>query len=80
MSTAQEIETAIRSLSPTEREKLVNDLPRLLPELDGDAVWERIARDPHPRPAFTALVDEVQAEYQRDPKAFPEIKDSDFSA
>jgi hypothetical protein len=79
MSTAQEIASAIRSLAPAEREKLVNDLPRLLPELDGDAAWGRIARDPQPRPAFTALVDEVQTEYRRDPKALPEIKDSDFT-
>ena len=80
MSTAQEIELAIRSLTPAEREKLVNNLPRLLPELDGDAAWDRIVRDTQQRPAFTALVDEVQAVYRRDPKAFPEIKDSDFTA
>ena len=78
MSTVHEIETAIRSLAPAEREELVNDLPRLLPELDGDAAWERIARDPRPRPAFSALVDELQAAHRRDLKSFPEITATDF--
>ena len=36
MSTAIEIEAAIKSLSSSERKKLVRDLPALLPELDGD--------------------------------------------
>ncbi len=78
MSTAHEIESAIQSLSPTERAKLVNDLPRLLPELDGDAAWERIARDARPRPAFSALIDELQAQMRANPEAFPEISDRDF--
>ncbi len=79
MSTVQEIEAAIRSLAPAQREELVKDLPGLLPELDGDAVWERITRDSRPRPGFTALLNEVQADYQRDPKVFPEITESDFN-
>lgn len=37
MSTVQEIEEAIRSLSPVDRSRLVSDLPAILPELDGDA-------------------------------------------
>ena len=78
MSTAQEIETAIRSLSPEERDKLVKKLPVLLPELNGDAAWEKLLRDPRPRPALTALMDEIEAEYRRNPEAFPEIRESDF--
>ncbi len=42
MSTAHEIKGAIRMLSPVEREKLIKDLPALLPELDGDLAWNRI--------------------------------------
>ena len=78
MSTVQQIEEAIRGLSPAERSRLVSDLPTLLPELDGDAAWERIIRDPRPRPALTALLDEVDAQMQRDPEAFPIIEEADF--
>ncbi len=78
MSTVQEIEAAIRSLAPAQREELVKDLPGLLPELDGDAAWEKIIRDARPRPGFTTLLNEVQAEYRRAPKTFPEIKESNF--
>ena len=78
MSTLQEIESAIRSLSAEDRQRLAQDLPGLLSEVDGDAAWERIIRDPRPRPAFAALVDKLEAEFQRNPNVFPEIKDSDF--
>ena len=78
MSTVQDIEEAIRSLSPVDRSRLVSDLPAILPELDGDAVWERIIHDPRPRPALTALLDEVDAQRQRDPEAFPIIEEADF--
>ncbi len=78
MSTVQEIESAIRSLSPEEKDQLVKVLPELLPDLDGDAAWERIIRDARPRPAFSALVDTIEADFQRNPNAFPEIQDNDF--
>ncbi len=78
MSTVQEIESAIRQLGSAERDQLVRDLPSILPELDGDGAWERIINDPRPRPELTALLDKVDAEMQRSPNAFPEIKDSDF--
>jgi len=42
MSTAHEIEEAIRSLSASERKKLLHDIPDLFPELGGDAGWEPI--------------------------------------
>jgi hypothetical protein len=78
MSTAHEIEDAIRTLSPAEREKLIKDLPVLLPELDGDLAWNRIIGDARSRPGFTALLDQVEAEYKKKPAAFPKIKDKDF--
>jgi len=78
VNSIQEIEAAIRSLSPDERQKLAEDLPGLIPELDGDAAWERIIRDHRPRPAFSALVDRLESEFQRNPSAFAEIQESDF--
>jgi hypothetical protein len=78
MSTLQEIEAAIRLLPAAQREQLVRDLPKLLPELDGDTAWEQIVRDARPRPAFTAMLNEVETDYRRDPAIFPEIQDRDF--
>jgi len=78
MSTVQEITDAIQKLSPAEREKLAEQLPLFLPELNGDAVWERIIRDARPRPALTSLVDGLDAEYERNPSAFPEMAEDDF--
>ena len=80
MSTAVEIEAAIRTLSPIERKKLVNDLPALLPELDGDEAWKRIIEDSTPSPDLAAFADAIDAEHQRSPNSFPEIKDSDFDS
>jgi hypothetical protein len=80
MSTAQEIEDAIRTLSKKEREKLVSDLPTILPELSADAEWDRIVNDPRPRPALTALGDSIAAEMRAHPESFPKVKDSDFNS
>ena len=78
MSTALEIEAAIQSLSPAERKKLVKDLPALLPELDGDAAWEKIIQDAHPRHGLSKRFDEIEAEYKNSPAQFAEIRDADF--
>lgn len=78
MSTAHEIEAAIRTLSPVEREKLIKDLPGLLPELDGDMAWNQILGDTRVRPELTALLDQVEACHKNNPTALPEITDSDF--
>ena len=80
MSTALEIEAAIKSLSPQERKKLIRDLPALLPELEGDEAWKRIIDDPAPNAALSAFADAVDAERERNPQAFREIKDSDFDS
>jgi hypothetical protein len=69
MSTAPDIEAAIRMLSPLEQEKLIQDLPVLLPELDGDMAWNRIIGDARARPALTALLDQAGAEYKTNPAA-----------
>lgn len=78
MSTAVEIEAAIRALPPAERDRLVEDLPAILPELNGDAVWERIIHDQRPRAALTALGDEIEARVKANPAGFDEIQDRDF--
>ena len=78
MSTAGEIEAAIRGLSPGERKKLVRDLPLLLPELDGDEEWMRIIQDARPRSAFSKRFDEIAAEYATSPASFAEMCEADF--
>ena len=80
MSTAIEIEAAIKSLSSSERKKLVRDLPALLPELDGDEAWKRIIEDATPNSALSVFADAVDAERQRNPNGFPEINDGDFDS
>jgi hypothetical protein len=78
MSTVAEIEAAIQALPPAERERLADDLPSLLPEINGDAKWERIVNDARPRPALTALGDEIAAQLKARPAAFREVRDGDF--
>ena len=78
MSTVAEIEAAIKALPPAERERLAEDLPSILPELKGDLKWQRIAQDSRPRPALTAMGDEIEARFKANPDQFPEIKDKDF--
>jgi len=78
VSTVEEIEAAIRSLTSAERSKLADLIPTLLPELDGDAEWERIIRDPRPRSALTKLGDEVEAAFRADPEQFPIMSEEEF--
>jgi hypothetical protein len=72
MSTAREIEDAIRSLPTSERDKLLHNIPDLFPELSGDVQWERIINDERPRPALTKALDETEKEFRRKPDGFPE--------
>jgi hypothetical protein len=72
MSTVAEIEAAIQALPPADRERLADDLPSLLPELNGDAKWDRIINDARPHPALTALGDEIAAQLKANPAAFRE--------
>jgi len=78
MSTVAEIEEAIKALPPSERERLAENLPSILPELRGDLIWQRIIQDERPRPALSALGDEIEASFKTRPEQFPEISDSDF--
>jgi hypothetical protein len=78
MSTVAEIEAAIKALPPSDRERLAEDLPSILPELRGDLIWQRIIADPRRRPALSALGDEIESQFKANPERFPEINDSDF--
>jgi hypothetical protein len=78
MSTVAEIEAAIKALPPIERERLAEELPSILPELNGDVKWQRIIADPRPRPALAALGDETAAQFKKNPGAFSELRDADF--
>jgi hypothetical protein len=78
VSTVEEIAEAIKKLPDAERVRLAESLPRLVPELDGDAIWETIIRDPTPRPALTALGDEVEAAYRKNPEQFIELTEEEF--
>ena len=78
MSTVAEIEDAIRALSPAERAHLAEDLPSILPELNGDSKWQCIANDARSRPALSALGDEIAKLFKSNPAAFAELRDADF--
>lgn len=78
MTTVEEIEHAIRALSPGERNRLANSLPALIPELDGDVLWEGIARASAKRPTLNAALDELDAQFARDPGQFRPMQSGDF--
>jgi len=65
-------------LEKAERDKLLQHLPQLFPELTGDAEWERIIRDERQRPELTRLLDETEEQLRRDPDSLPEVKASDW--
>ncbi|MFL6551937.1 MAG: hypothetical protein ACJ8KF_07700 [Chthoniobacterales bacterium] len=78
MSTAKEIENAIRTLERTERDKLLQHLPQLFPELAGDVEWERLVRDDQPRATFSKLLDRYETDLSAGPNSYPKIAESDF--
>ena len=78
MSTAQQIEDAIRTLEKTERDKLLQHLPQLFPELAVDPQWESITRDERPRPSFSTLLDRYEADLSAEPNTYPKVAESDF--
>jgi len=75
MSTVAEIEAAIKALTPADRERLAHHLPAILPELNGDVQWQRLIMDERPRPALSALGDEIAAQLKTNPNAFHEVQD-----
>ena len=79
MSTAREIEEAIRTLPSSERDKLLRRIPALFPELVGDAEWERLLKDERARPELSRLLDETEEQLRRDPNSLPKVKVIDFA-
>jgi hypothetical protein len=78
MSTAREIEEAIRTLPAAERDKLLQHIPALFPEFAGDAEWEQLIRDERPRPELSRLLNETEEQLRRNPNSFPRVKPADF--
>jgi len=78
MSTAQEIEEAIRAHAEIERDKLFEHLPQLFPQLAGDAEWGDIIRDDRPRRSFTTVIHIYEARLSAQPDAYPKVAESDF--
>lgn len=78
MSTAQQIEDAIRTLEKTERDKLLQHLPQLFPELAADPGWQTILRNDRPRPSFSTLLDRYETELSAEPDSYPKVAESDF--
>ncbi|MBA3961892.1 MAG: hypothetical protein H0X40_08330 [Chthoniobacterales bacterium] len=80
MSTAQEIEQAIRSLPLSERDKLLRHIPEIFPEFAGDDEWDRIINDESVRPALTELLDQHEAKLARNPETYSEMNASDLGS
>jgi hypothetical protein len=78
MSTAREIEEAIRTLPSSERDKLLEHIPTLFPEFAGDADWEQLIRDERSRPELSRLLDETEEQLRRNPNSLPRVKPADF--
>jgi hypothetical protein len=79
VSTAQQIEEAIRSLEKSERDKLLQHVPQLFPELAADFEWEHFIRDDQPRPGLTASLDSCEACLSKESDAYPKVAESDFN-
>jgi hypothetical protein len=78
MSKVEAIEAAISELSSEERLQLAVDLPRVLPEIDGDGAWEKIIRSPVKRESFSKFVDEIEAQYKAGTLQVTEMTDEEF--
>lgn len=75
MTKLAQIEAAIRALPARDRTRLVRDLPKLFPELDGDDAWDRLIRDSRARPDLSRLLDEAGRAVAEDPASLSETTD-----
>jgi hypothetical protein len=71
MKSLLEIEEAIARLPLEVRRQLVQDMPALYPDAFPADGWEAILRDNNPRPALTALLDQLDSEHSQNPNSFP---------
>lgn len=75
MKSLLEIEEAIARLPAKARRQLVQDIPALCPREFPGGGWDAILADAAPRPAFSSLLDELDAEYAQEPKSFLALND-----
>jgi hypothetical protein len=78
MSTAQEIEQAIRSLSSSE--SAISCFAPCRASSLSSGEWDRIIEDETPRGSLTALLNETEADYKHDPDKFPPMSATDLNA
>ena len=75
MKSLQEIENAIARLPAKDRRQLVQDIPTLCPnEFPADG-WDAILNDDFPRPALSALLDELDVKHSQSPENFLMLND-----
>jgi hypothetical protein len=75
-----EIEEAIAKLPPKARRQLVKDIPALCPnEFPADG-WDAILNDDSPRPAFSSLLDNLDAEHSQSSEKFLVMNDKSLRA
>ncbi len=70
MKSLGDIEAAISKLPEESQRQLVRDLPSLCPDAFPAGGWDAILADATPRPALTALLDDVEARYRQQPDQF----------
>ena len=63
---------------PKDRARLAKSLPRLVPEIDGDALWATIIHDPAPRPTLTEFGNRLDAAMLENPDQFSEMTEEEF--
>ncbi len=63
MKSLVEIEQAIAQLPEESQRQLLRDMPAICPAVFPADGWEAILADSAPRPALTAFVDQLDAEY-----------------
>jgi hypothetical protein len=75
MKSLQEIEDAIAKLPAKARRQLVKDIPTLCPgEFPADG-WDAILNNTTPRPALSALLDDLDGNYSQSPDNFLALND-----
>ncbi|HTV62867.1 MAG TPA: hypothetical protein VMH30_09900 [Verrucomicrobiae bacterium] len=75
MKSLREIEEAIVQLPSKARRQLVQDIPSLCRDVFPAGGWDAILNDPTPRPAFSSLLDKLDAEYRQKPGNFLVLSD-----
>jgi hypothetical protein len=78
MTKLAQIEAAIPALPARDRSRLARNLPKLFPEHNGDAAWERLLRDSRARPALSRLLDATALAVAEDATELPETNDANF--